>query len=119
MPVVDILAAWTVFSALGAIAISMRRFYSRVLLGIVPWNSAGVDLSSVLILGKSFDFTWCCNCCTSLWLEPHLHVIGQDLCAFNHSCSGKHLQPSFPSVPRSLTGFTFMVLSRKLSSMFL
>lgn len=92
----DILAAWTACSALGASAISMRRFCSRILLGIVPWNSAQVELSHLLIFGKSLTSPGAFNCCTSLWLEPHLHVIGQDFCAFNHSCSGKHLQPPFP-----------------------
>lgn len=40
-----------------------------VLLEIVPWNSAYVDLSHFIFLGNSFDFIWCFNFCTSLWLR--------------------------------------------------
>lgn len=46
----------------------MRRFYSTPLLEIVPWNSAYVDLSHLIFLGNSFDFMWCFNFYTSLWL---------------------------------------------------
>lgn len=45
----------------------MRRFYSMVLLEIVPWNFVYVNLSHLIFLGNSLDFIWCFNFCTSLW----------------------------------------------------